>query len=168
MAFTPDRLRAEDDLSQFSCGNEALDAWLRRCRDADRAGTSRVYTWRNDDGRIVAYFATAPHLVHRADVTRPLARGSPDNIPGILIAKLALSSDLHGRGLGGALLADALEVCLSAIRTAGGRLIMVEAIDEQAQTFYEHYGFESLSDDPRRRLYIKASSVAKSLGMEWP
>lgn len=168
MAFTPDRLGTEDDVSQFSCGNEALDAWLRRCRDADRAGTTRVYTWRDDDGRIVAYFATAPHLVHRADVPGALARGAPDNIPGILIAKLALSEDLHGRGLGGALLADALEVCLAAIRTAGGRLVIVEAIDDQAQKFYEHLGFVGLSEDPRRLLYIKASSVAKSLGMDWP
>jgi GNAT superfamily N-acetyltransferase len=167
LAFTPDRLRDEDDLSAFSCGNEALDKWLERCRDADRAGTSRVYTWRDDD-RIVAYFATAPHLVQREQVPGNLGRGAPDTIPGILIAKLALSQDLQGRGFGGALLVDALEVCLSAIRTAGGRLIIVEAIDEEAQRFYEHYGFSGLADDPRRLLYLKASSAAKSVGMDWP
>jgi GNAT superfamily N-acetyltransferase len=167
LAFTPDRLRAEDDVSEFSCGNQSLDKWLERCRDADRAGTSRVYTWR-DGGRIVAYFATAPHLVHREHVPGTLARGAPDTIPGILIAKLALSQDLQGRGLGGALLVDALEVCLSAMRIAGGRLIIVEAIDDRAQGFYEHYGFSGLAEDPRRLLYIKASSAAKSIGMDWP
>ena len=59
----------------------------------------------------------------------------------ILLARLALSSDLRGTGLGGILLHDALSRAVAASQQAGGRYIVVDAIDDNACRFYEHYGF---------------------------
>ena len=145
-----ERLAAAHDVDTFRCGNEDLDLWLRHAAlTADRAGTSRVYVHLDDD-RVAGYFAIAPHLVRRSDVPSSIGRGAPDTIPGFLLARLALAADLKGGGRGGELLVAALENILQAILLGGGRLIVVDAIDDNAAGFYRHYGFKPTPTDPDR------------------
>lgn len=161
--FASERLRADHRLRGFSCGTEALDTWLEHhALHAERAGTGRTYVWVRDTGEVVAYFTLAPHLVRREELPRAAGRGSPDTIPSVLLARLALDRSLHGRGLGGALLAHALAIALEAIRTAGGRLIVVDAVGASAAAFYEHHGFVPVPGNPHR-LVMKASTAAAAL-----
>lgn len=163
--FFSERLNREHDLGRFSSGKEALDAWLKKhALHADRSGTGRTYVWIDEAGRVVAYFTLAPHLVRREELPAGVGRGSPDAIPSILLARLALDQSLQGQGWGVVLLADALRVALEAMRTAGGRLIVVDAIDPQAAAFYEHHGFTPVPENPHR-LVIRVSSAAKSLSL---
>lgn len=163
-----ERLRAEHDLSHFSSGKPQLDVWLRNSAiSADRQGTGRTYVCLTDLDKVAAYFTLAPHVVRRAEVPTSLGHGGPDAIPSILLAKLALDTTLHGQGLGAALLAVALETALDAMKKAGGRLIVVDAIDEAAASFYEHHGFKRVPSHPFR-LAMKASAAAASLGVSWP
>ena len=100
-----ERLASEHELRSFRCGNDDLDSWLQDAGiTADRAGTARVYVWLDDD-QVVGYFAILPHSVRREDVPSAVGRGAPGVIPGFLLARLALSEDLHGQGRGGELLA---------------------------------------------------------------
>ena len=81
----------------------------------------------------------------------------PRPIPAILLARLALSSELLGAGLGGILLHDALYRAVAASQQAGGRYVVVDAIDDNAREFYEHYGFTAT---PRvDRLVRKVSDI---------
>ena len=157
----------EQALDEFSCGNEELDEWLRRhARTATGQGT-RTYVLVDDDGSVVGYFAVAPHLLVRNDAPPRLARGAPQQIPAILLAKLALVTSLQGQGLGAELLIHALETVVAAARRAGGRIVLVDAIDDSAREFYEHHDFVLLPDHDRR-LVMKLSTVAKELGVSWP
>lgn len=166
--FFGERLRQDHDLGPFSSGKEALDVWLKKhALHADRSGTGRTYVWVDESGRVVAYFTLAPHLVRREELSASVARGSPDAIPSILLARLALERSLHGQGWGATLLADALTVALEAMRRAGGRLIVVDALDPDAVAFYEHHGFTVIPGTPHR-LVIKASAAARSLSVRWP
>ncbi|MBK6857643.1 MAG: GNAT family N-acetyltransferase [Microthrixaceae bacterium] len=103
----------------------------------------------------------------RDDAPPRLARGAPHQIPAILLAKLALDSTMHGSGLGRDLLVHALATILDAARRAGGRVVLVDAIDDEARAFYERHDFEALPGQPRR-LVLKLSTVAKALGAPWP
>jgi predicted N-acetyltransferase YhbS len=96
-----------------------------------------------------------------------LARGAPDRIPAILLAKLALDSSVQGRGLGSELLVVALGVIVSAAKRAGGRIVLVDAASDDAREFYERHDFERLPGHTHR-LIMKLSSVAKSLGVPLP
>lgn len=161
-----ERLAPEHPIQSFTCGNDDLDGWLREAAlTADRAGTARVYSWL--DGRVIGYFAILPHAIRRVDVPSAVGRGAPDVIPGFLLARLALAEDLHGQGLGGELLVGALEAILTAIRVGGGRVIVVDAIDDQAAQFYEHFGFRAVPANSTR-LVMKASTAATSLSVPWP
>ncbi len=167
LVFFRERLTPQHNLNSFACGNHALDTWLRDSAvQADRSGTGRTYLWLSEKMDVVAYFTLAPHVVRRADVPKKIGRGAPDAIPSVLLARLALAESLHGQGLGSAVLADALAVILEAMRVAGGRLIVVDAIDGKAASFYEHHGFVQVPGNAGR-LILKASVAARSLSIPW-
>lgn len=156
------RIAPRHELSGFACGNEALDEWLKRAAlTADRMGTARTYVW-TEENLVVGYFSLCPHEVRRDQLPSKLAHGAPHSIPAILLARLALDERLHGHGLGASLLLDALTRATEAIEIAGGRVIVVDAIDEPARRFYEHYGFRRAPSRPAR-LFRKASDVAAAI-----
>jgi GNAT superfamily N-acetyltransferase len=124
--------------------------------------TARTFVWHTGDDLVVTYFSLAAHLVVRA-VSRKLARGAPDAIPAVLLARLALDRSLHGQGLGGELLLDALSRAVQASDVAAARLVVVDAIDEAAVAFYEHHGFTAVPGN-RQRLVQKISDIAAALG----
>lgn len=125
-------------------------------------GTARTFVWTDNAKRVVAYFSLCPHEIHREIVPITLGRGSPRVIPAILLARLALDHKLHGQGLGSQLLEDALSNAVAATNAAGGRLIVVDALHEQAAMFYSHHGFTALPITPLR-LVMKSSAAAASL-----
>jgi len=83
-----------------------------------------------------------------------------------LIARLSIDASLHGQGYGEQLLLDALGKAVAASEIGGGRLIVVDAIYNEAQSFYEHYHFIPVRDR-ERRLVMKVSTAAKALREHW-
>jgi GNAT superfamily N-acetyltransferase len=55
----------------------------------------------------------------------------------------AIDKSEQGKGLGKALLKDALSRSLNAANEIGARVILVHAIDEEAKNFYKKFGFET-------------------------
>ncbi len=156
------------NLDAFTCGNPSLDEWLReRAYNATRQGTRTYLLLENDTDEVVGYFAIAPHLLERDEAPRRLGRGAPRRIPAILLAKLALHERLHGRGLGAELLIQALTTIVAAARSAGGRVVVVDALDDHAASFYRAHDFKPTPNDPRR-LILKLSTVARALDLTWP
>jgi predicted N-acetyltransferase YhbS len=155
------------DLDSFRCGHADLDEWLvRHARHATRQGT-RTYVLVEGAPNVVGYFAIAPHLVEREELPRRIGRGAPSRIPALLLAKLALDERLHGQGLGGELLVHALTRIVTAARSAGGKLVVVDAIDETAADFYRAHDFQATGADPHR-LVMKISTAARALELPWP
>jgi GNAT superfamily N-acetyltransferase len=70
-----------------------------------------------------------------------LRRGMPEQVPLLLIGRLALDQQFQGLGLGSDLLADALRRCLAASEIAGIRGVVAHAIDDDAVGFYQRHGF---------------------------
>jgi GNAT superfamily N-acetyltransferase len=155
------------DLAAFGSGNVEVDMWLRdHARLATGQGT-RTFVVVDDSDIVAGYFAIAPHTLDRTEAPNKVARGAPRQIPSILLAKLALSQHLYGQGLGAELLVRALNTILEAARVAGGKLVVVDAIDAEAEAFYRHHDFQPL---PNRtdRLVMKLSTAARALGVDWP
>ena len=70
-----------------------------------------------------------------------LRRGMPDEVPLLLIGRLAVDRDFQGLGLGTDLLIDALRRCVAAADIVGARGVVAHAIDDDAVRFYERHGF---------------------------
>jgi GNAT superfamily N-acetyltransferase len=160
-------LAAEHHLDGFGSGQPALDDWVRtHARTATGRGT-RTYILLDDAEEVVGYFAIAPHLLERDEAPTRIGRGAPARIPAILLAKLALDHRLHHQGLGAELLMHALSTIVRVARPAGGRLVVVDAIDDNAAAFYAAHDFTPTPRDPHR-LVAKLSATAQALGLEWP
>ncbi len=169
MTLRVEALNGRHDLASFSSGNHELDRWLRdHARQAAAQGTrTYVVVDDDDDDAVFGYFAIVPHVLDRGEAPPKIGRGAPREIPSILLAKLALSEYLHGQELGAELLVRALGTIIDAARIAGGKFVVVDAIDGDAEAFYRHHDFQSL---PNRsdRLVMKLSTAARALDKDWP
>ncbi|MDR0592679.1 MAG: hypothetical protein LBG60_05370 [Bifidobacteriaceae bacterium] len=161
--FWLSQIRADLDPATFDCGVDSLDRWLAQMAlRTNSQDIARVYVWtRPDSARVVAYFAVSPTLVARQTVGRSLGGGQTE-VPGFLLGRLALDRSLHGRGLGGQLLLDALETIVLAARSSGGRVIVVDPVGNAAAEFYAHHGFIPTVAGPR--MAMKVATAAGALG----
>lgn len=75
----------------------------------------------------------------------------------VLLARLAVDAKVHGRGVGAGLLSSALRKALAA-EVAAVRLVVVDAIDDAAVTFYEHFDFRR-TPEQHRRLYRRTKDI---------
>ncbi len=168
MSHRVESLTDGHDLGTFTCGQPDLDQWLSlHAHQATRQGTRTYLLVEAGSDVLVGYFAIAPHTLTREEAPRRIGRGAPRTIPAILLAKLALDRRFQGQGLGDELLIYALTKIVTAARAAGGKLVVVDAIDETAASFYRAHNFQPFPDDPRR-LAMKLSTVARELELPWP
>ena len=141
----PAPLRAGHEAAAFASGrHDALDSWLRERALTSEGLSARTYVICDaaDPQRIVGYYAITTAMEQRANLpSAKLRRAMPEQVPLLLIARLAVDRAWQGMGLGANLLHDALRRCLAASEIAGARGVIVHAIDEAAAAFYEHHGF---------------------------
>jgi len=159
---------ARHDASGFDSGEPSLDGWLRQhAAGADARRTARTFVWADPGGagdaprRVIAYYSLTGHRLVRDDLPRKLGRGSPEEIPAVLLARLAVDRSAQGQGLGGAVLADALGRVVEATTIVAARFVVVDALHEQAAGFYQHHGFTRIPDT--LRLIQKISDIAAAL-----
>lgn len=145
----------------FASGKPALDRWLvEHAKTAQAKRIAQVFVWHeHGDSAVRAYFTLSAHEIVAEDLPRRLQRGMPDKLPAILLGKLALDTPLHGRGLGGQLLYDVYQRVLSVSRELGARYLVVDALDDQAAAYYEHYGFRRMSGEHSMRLVRKIGDL---------
>jgi GNAT superfamily N-acetyltransferase len=92
--------------------------------------------------RVAAYYAISTAMEQRISLpTAKLRRAVPDQVPLLLIGRLAVDRQHQGKGLGADLLSDAVRRCVKVSEIAGIRAIITHAIDEDAVRFYQHHGF---------------------------
>lgn len=160
--FTSEPLNEAHELAYFSCGKAALDSWLiDHAWHAQKHGTAQTHVWARQQ-TVMAYYSLANHLVERDQLPTRVSRGAPRDIPAVLLAKFALHKSLHGRGLGGELLADAMKTVIELSELSGVHLVVVDAIDEEGISFYEHFGYLQIPGNPSR-LVKKISTLQKEL-----
>ena len=158
-----ERLDTHHDVSTFDLGNDMLDGWLRRhALAAQRMDSARTFV-ATRGGRVVGYFSLTMGSVLRAEAPAKLVRGMPTYPVGmVLLARLAVDQSQQGKGVGAMLLAEALRKAVAAGEVAAARLIVVDAVDDNAAAFYERYGFVRAPEHPLR-LYRRMKDVRASL-----
>ena len=154
----PILLTADHEIGGFDSGKPSLDDWLkRRALKNQLEGASRTYVVADDTGQVRAYYALAAGSVLPPEATGAVKRNMPSPIPVVILARLAVDQSLQGKGLGKALLKDALLRTVQAADTIGVRAMLIHALDEEAAAFYARYGFaRSPMDDLVLMLPLKA------------
>ncbi|MCC7346204.1 MAG: GNAT family N-acetyltransferase, partial [Variibacter sp.] len=91
--------------------------------------------------RVLGYYALASGALAAIDAPGALRRNMPDPIPMAVLGRLAVDRSQQGRGLGVALLQDAVVRTAQAASIVGIRGVLVHALSEPAARFYERHGF---------------------------
>jgi hypothetical protein len=110
---------------------------------------------------VIGYYSLTGHRLVRDVLPKSIGRGSPAEIPAVLLARVASDQARQGAGAGGALLVDALGRIVIAIPTVAAGFVVVDALHEHAATFDEHHGFRRIPGT--LRLVQKMSDIAAAI-----
>jgi GNAT superfamily N-acetyltransferase len=139
----PQALDPSHRLESFDCGKPSLNEWLRRhARQAQAAGSAKTYVVAEDD-RVVGYFSLTVGQVDTLEAPDRVRKGMGRfPIPVVILARLAVSREDQGRGIGIGMLQEAIRRTLAIADQAGVRALLTHPIDDDASRSYRRFGFE--------------------------
>jgi GNAT superfamily N-acetyltransferase len=158
-----EKLRRDHPVEGLDCGREELNRYLvRYAWQNQQAGAAQTYVGIAGE-TIVGYHTLAVGQVILEDAADRLKKGLARHpIPIMLLARLATDRRWQGRGVGKALLQDAMQRTLQAADIAGIRALAVHAKEEEARRFYEHFDFVPSPADPMH-LFVLLKDVRRVL-----
>jgi GNAT superfamily N-acetyltransferase len=145
-----EKLGPSHDASRFDCGREPLNRFLQRFALANQLSNSaQTYVTCRGAKVVVGYYSLAVGAVEPAAAPERVVKGlARQPVPVMLLARLAVDRSAQAKGLGAALLKDALLRTAQAADIAGIRALIVHAKDEDAKAWYERFDFEPSPTDP--------------------
>lgn len=138
----PEPLGSQHQLDGFDCGKPALNDWLlRHARQAQGSGSAKTFVVA-DDVRVAGSFSLTVGQADTLQAPERIRRGMGQYpVPVVILARLAVSRQDQGCGVGFGLLRDAIERTMRIAEQAGIRALLTHPIDEDAARFYSRFGF---------------------------
>jgi GNAT superfamily N-acetyltransferase len=148
----------------FSCGNEALDRYLKEIarQDARRhVAAPFVLIEQSSPKTILGYYTLSAFSVDLGDLPPEVASKLPSYpiVPATLLGRLAVDSRHHGHGIGELLLMDALQRVNKHSSQIATVAVIVDAIDQNAVEFYKHFEFIPFPNR-HNRLFLPMQTIA--------
>lgn len=150
----------------FECGSEPLNRYFKELvtQDVSRnlASCFVAYDAANDAAKEpsnvtpLGYYTLSSASVPMLDLPSTLTKKLPryPSVPVVRLGRLAVSVQAQGKGLGSVLLVNAIERTQRSDIAAYA--MVVDAKDEAAARFYEHFGFVRFASLPSM-LYLRLS-----------
>ena len=162
MLAAPQPLADHHQLADFDSGEPSLDDWLKRRAAKNQAnGSSRTYVVCEGE-TVIGYYCLAAGAIGHAEAPSSVKRNRPDPVPALVLGRLAIHRDHHQKGIGTALLNDAIRRAIQAAEIAGVTAVLVHAISEQARRFYLSRGFVESPIQPMT-LCLMLATVGQAL-----
>ena len=138
----PEPLASYHQLEAFDCGISSLNEWLlRHARQSQASGSAKTFVVANDD-RVAGYFSLTVGQIDILDAPDRIRKGMGQYpLPVVILARLAVSTQDQGKGIGFGLLQDAIRRTFLIADQAGIRAMLTHPIDDNAARFYTHFGF---------------------------
>ena len=133
----------------------------KQARQDVKRHVSRVFIAAETDRpkKVVGYYTLSSLSIELNQMPEELSRKLPKHpIPAVLIGRLAVDQSAQGKGVGKMLLADAVKRVLVVSDEIAIYAIVVDAINHDAQKFYENFGFTLLSNDSHR-MFLAIKSI---------
>ncbi|AOO83419.1 GNAT family N-acetyltransferase [Bosea vaviloviae] len=163
-SFVIQSLAPEHDRLAFSCGVDALDRYLQNqaSQDVRRHISNCFVASPVESAAIAGYYMLAAASVPVLDLPEAETKRLPRYpvLPTALIGRLAVDRQYRRRNLGGALLFDAIQRAARAEPAVFA--MIVDAKDEDAAAFYQHFGFMPFANRPMS-LFLPVATAMKLL-----
>ena len=170
MAIVIRRLAEHDEVENFDCGDQPLNNYLQRYawtnQEKISIGVSYVAVDEDAPRTVLGYFTLAMASVPRDTFPKKYVRGLPPyDLPLILLARLAVDRRFSGRGLGHALISEALRISMRVSDEVGCRCIITDAYRDRV-SWYSRYGFvpiEGAAESGPQRMFLDVRTVRAAL-----
>jgi GNAT superfamily N-acetyltransferase len=137
----PTSITADQELTNFDSGEFSLNEWLKkRAFKNQAAGASRCFVL-CAGVEVIGYYSLSAGAISHEAAPKAMRRNMPDPLPVLLLGRLAVDKRYHNRGIGQALLRDAMMRAVNVSGNAGVFAILVHALSDQAKQFYLSRGF---------------------------
>ncbi|WP_300461061.1 GNAT family N-acetyltransferase [Desulfobacula sp.] len=136
---------------QFDCGNTPLNTFLQKtARQHISKGMSRTFVLINDKipKGILGFYTLSICEVETDYLPPTIAKKYPDQVPGLTLARLAVSKNQQHKGYGNHLIGSVVEKVILISENVGIIGLFVDVKDNHTREYYELYGFISLSGKP--------------------
>ena len=148
--------------TNFACGVEQLDIYLKNQarQDARRRVAAPFVLIEKKSSAIAGYYTLSSTSIQFLELPIEITKKLPKYplVPATLLGRLAVDKNHRQKGLGEMLLMDALYRSLrSEIATIA---VVVDAKDDAARSFYEHYNFICFPN-LSHRLFLLMETIAK-------
>lgn len=145
----PRKLESSDLVQGFDCGHAELNQFLQRyALQNQRANSAQTYVCCRAS-EVLGFYSLAVGAVQPDATPARVTKGLPRHpVPVMLLARLAVHLPYQGKGLGRALLKDAMLRTAQAADIVGIRAMLVHAKDDDARRWYESWEFEASPSDP--------------------
>ncbi|HWI75885.1 MAG TPA: GNAT family N-acetyltransferase [Sphingomicrobium sp.] len=162
----PVPITAEHRIEGFDCGRPKLTEWLKAHALENEGRSSRTYVAVANTGPqagdVVGYYTLATGGVTRSEIPRKMRHGSPNPVPVMVLGRLAVDERHQKKGIGPAMLKEAMQRTIGISRSAGVRALVVHAVDDDAVTFSLKYGF-ILFPAESRTMFLPIETLASGL-----
>ena len=158
-----EKLRRDHAVDAFDCRDEALNSFLKRyALQGQQSGASQTYLALEGE-TVLGFYSLVFGQIAYIDAPQRLTKGQARHpVPVMILARLAVSYERRGHGLGAGLLKDAMERTLVASDIAGIRAFTVHAKDDSSRAFYERFHFQPSPANPLH-LHVLLKDVRKLL-----
>jgi len=147
-------LNRNHNRTAFNCGIESLDRYLEhQANQYIKRRVSRVFVVRSrqDETSVLGYYTLSALSIDLSVLPERLAKNLPRHpIPAALIGRLAVDVSAQGKGIGKMLLSNAIKRTLAISDDLAIYAMVVDAINEEAESFYMQYGFTHLASEGKR------------------
>jgi len=152
----PEPLAIQHRLDGFDCGKPSLNHWLlHHARQAQTGGSARTFVVADEENRVAGFFSLTLGQVDTVEAPERIRQGMGRYpLPVVILARLAVSRESQGRGLGVGMLQDAIRRTLVIAEQAGIRAILTHPIDKDAARFYTRFGFIASPLRQQQRLLL--------------
>ncbi len=160
MRYLTEPLNTKHDRINFSCGKDLLDnyLWRQAKQDVKRKLSACFVLIDTEVDRISGYYTLSSNSISNELIPDSYRKNLPksySSIPTILLGRLAIDKEFQGKGIGKILLIDSLKRCSDTTDSIGAFAVIVDPIDEDAERFYNKYGFTKLPDSGKMFLPMK-------------
>jgi GNAT superfamily N-acetyltransferase len=155
------------DRTEFSSGVPALDQYLKNHASQDIKKNIAVTYVLTENGKkdVYGYYSLSTVGIFPGELAADLIKKLPryPMLPGVLLGRLAVDEKYKGQGFGSFLLVDALKRSIDVSKQIGIVAVVVEAKDDNAISFYKHFGFLGLPEN-KFKLFLPLKTL-KTLGL---
>ena len=145
----------------FSCGEATLDRYLKQYAKQDqKRRVAAIFVLADESYLVVGYYTLSSMSIPTEYLSEKLQKRLPKHPyqPATLLGRLAVDKKRQGTGLGEKLLMDALYRSYMSSEQVGSIAVVVDALNDNATTFYEQYGFIPFSAG--RRLFLPMQTIS--------